>query len=169
MRLTKKLISEVVSNAVGIEAVDIALYLKGKKDISELIIAKDMNISIQEARALLYKLYEAHLTSFERKRDKHKGWHISHWDFLDDNIHKLNLEQHQNKILLLRNRLDREQKNEFYMCGHACARVDFDKAVEVNFKCNECGALMNPVDNSRTIEVLSGKIQELESSINSFF
>ncbi len=166
MRLSKKIVSEVVSNAVGIEAVDVALYLKGKTDVSELVVAKDMNITIQEARALLYKLYEVNLARFERKRDKHKGWHISHWDFLDENVHKIHKEQQMGKINVLRNRLNREQGNEFYMCRQACNRVDFDKAVEYNFKCPECGSLMNPIDNARTIEVLSGKIRELESSIN---
>jgi transcription initiation factor TFIIE subunit alpha len=165
MRLTKKLISEVVSNAVGIEAVDMALYLKGKTDVSELVVAKDMNMTIQEARAMLYKLYEANLTRFERKRDKHKGWHISHWDFLDDNIIKLYKSQQMDKISSLKNRLSREQKNEFYMCNHACSRVEFEKAVELNFKCPECGVLMNPVDNRRTIEVINSKLKELESSL----
>lgn len=166
MRLSKKLVSEVVSNAVGIEAVDMALYLKGKTDVSELIVAKDMKLTIQEARAMLYRLYEANLTRFERKRDKHKGWHISHWDFLDQNIVKLYQEQQLNKINKLKHRLDREEKNEFYMCRQACSRVEFDKAVEANFKCPECGSLMNPVDNTRTIEVINSKLKELEASLN---
>ena len=165
MRLSKKLVSEVVSNAVGIDAVDMALYLKGKTDVSELKVAKDMKISIQEARAMLYRLYEAKLTRFERKRDKHKGWHISHWDFLDHNIIKLYKEQQRQKIRKLKHRLEREQKNEFFMCRNACSRVEFDKAVEANFKCPECGSLMNPVDNKRTIEVLNNKINDVEATL----
>ena len=166
MKLTKKLITEVVSQSVGIEVVDLALYLRGKTDVSEIIIAKDMKISVQEARSLLYRLFESNLASFERKRDKHKGWHISHWDFLDKNVTKLYDQFQKQKITHLKQRLEREQHMKFYMCSHACSRIEFDNAIELNFKCPECGGLMNPQDNKRTIEVLSGKIQELEAVAN---
>ncbi|MCM2324833.1 MAG: hypothetical protein NDI94_00060 [Candidatus Woesearchaeota archaeon] len=164
MKLTKKTISEVISQAVGIEAVDVALYLRGKTDVSELIVADDMKISIQEARSLLYKLYEKNLAKFQRKRDKHKGWHISHWDFLEENILPIQKKLQEEKKEQIKQRIEREQQNMFYICTHACSRVDFEKAIEINFKCPECGGLMNPQDNKRTIEVLNEKLKEIESS-----
>ena len=162
MKVTKKLIKEVISELIGPEVVDVALYLYGKTDVSELIVAKDLKISIQEARALLYRLYENHVVVFERKRDKHKGWHISHWDFVDANLIKLYNRSQQDKINDLNSRLEREQQNEFYMCKYACSRVEFDKAIELNFKCPECGFLMNPQDNKRTIEVINSRLKELK-------
>ncbi len=164
MRLTKKLLAEVVSKAVGIDAVDMALYLKGKKDVSEIVIAKDLNLSVQEARSLLYRLYESNLVSFVRKRDKYKGWHVGYWDFLDDNVIKLHRYFMNKELENLKKRLQREKQFNFYMCKYACARIEFDRAAELNFKCPECGSLMNPVDNKRTIEVLAGKIRELEAT-----
>ncbi|AJF60881.1 TPA: hypothetical protein HA239_03435 [Candidatus Woesearchaeota archaeon] len=166
MKVTKKLIREVIGELVGPEYVDVALYLHGKKDVSELVVAKDLKISIQEARALLYRLYESNVVVFERKRDKHKGWHISHWDFLDANVIKLYQRSQQEKIEELKTRLEREQQNEFYMCKYACSRVEFDKAIELNFKCPECGTLMNPQDNSRTIEVINGRLKELKELVS---
>ncbi len=165
MKVSKKLLSEVVSQVVGIEAVDVALYLKGKTDVSELVVAKDMKITVQEARALLYRLYENNVAKFERKRDKFKGWHISHWDLMEDNIPNLQRKIHEDKIEQIKNRIEREQQNMFYICTHACSRVDFEKAIEINFKCPECGGLMNPQDNKRTIEVLNEKLKELEGTV----
>ncbi|MFH2021384.1 MAG: hypothetical protein ABIJ34_08290 [archaeon] len=164
MKVTKKLISEVVSQLVGLKAVDIIFFIRGKKDVSELEIAKVMKIDIQEARSLLYKLYENNLASFERRRDKHKGWHISHWTFLEDNVPKLYEKGQNEKIDQLKKRIHREQGNEFYMCRSACSRVDFEKAIEIQFKCPECGELMQPVDNSRTLEVLNEKLKELQQA-----
>lgn len=166
MKVTKKLISEIVSQVIGFEAVDMAFYLRGKTDVSEIVVANDMKMTVQEARAMLYKFFEANLASFERKRDKHKGWHISHWDFLDKNIIKIHDQLQQNKISVLRNRLEREIDNEFYMCKSACCRIPFESAVELNYKCRECGELMNPQDNTRTIEVINGKLRELEQVAN---
>jgi len=163
MKVTKKLLSEVVTNHVSEDAVKVAKYLVGKTDVSELLVAEDLKLNVQEARAILYKLFEAGLTKFQRKRDKHKGWHISHWDFLEENVIKLHKKSHYDKISQLKQRLDREQNNEFYMCSYACNRMDFDKAATINYKCPECGGLMNPQDNSRTIEFLGEKIKEMES------
>jgi transcription initiation factor TFIIE subunit alpha len=162
-KISKKLISEVVAQLCGLQAVDIVFQIRGKKDVSELDIAQVMKIDIQEARATLYKLYEANLASFERRRDKHKGWHISHWTFLEDNVPILHKKSQMDKIDQLKKRIKREKQNEFYMCRSACHRVDFEKAIELQFKCPECGELMHPQDNSRTLEVLSGKLKELES------
>ena len=47
------------------------------------------------------------------------------------------------------------------MCRNACVRMDFEKATDFNFKCPECGELMNQVDNARTIDLLKDKIGEL--------
>jgi len=162
MRITKKVIKEVVTELVGSDAVDMAFYLKGKEDVSELRIAKDLNLSVQEARAMLYRLYEKNIVVFERKKDKHKGWHISHWDFLDRNVLELQERSKKKKINDLKSRLMREKQNEFYMCKFACSRAVFDRAIEINFKCPECGELMHPQDNSRTIEVINTKLKKLE-------
>jgi len=165
-RLTKKLITEVISDELGMEAVHMALYLKGKEDVSELIIAKDMKIKVQDVRAILYRMFEQNLVKFERKRDKHKGWHISHWDFLPENVFKLHNKKHKQEIRKIKNRINKEENNAFYMCKYACARIDFDKAIAMNFKCPECGTLMNPQDNKRTIEVLNGKLKELQEQVS---
>jgi transcription initiation factor TFIIE subunit alpha len=165
MRLTKKVLNEVISQSAGEDAVKIANYLKGKEDVSELDVAKEMKLSIQEARAILYRLYENNFVKFERKRDKHKGWHISHWDFLGENVIKQHHKNHVDRMHDLRQRIDREQNNTFYMCKFACSRSTFEIAFDKNFKCPECGALMQPQDNSRTIEVLSGKLRELETKV----
>ena len=73
-------------------------------------------------------------------------------------IQKLRKEKLEN----LNERLQREQGSHFFMCRSACVRMDFEKATDFNFKCPECGELMNQVDNARTIGFLKDKIGELE-------
>jgi hypothetical protein len=41
-------------------------------------------------------------------------------------------------------------------------RMDFEKASEFQFRCPECGQIMNEQDNSRTIEFLTDRLKELE-------
>ena len=51
------------------------------------------------------------------------------------------------------------------MCKNACTRMDFEKAMEFNFKCPECGELMDEQNNTRTVEFLQERIKELDNVV----
>ncbi|MCF7871585.1 hypothetical protein K9L97_00995 [Candidatus Woesearchaeota archaeon] len=157
--LLKKIVIEIVSE----EAIPIVEYLKGKTRISEFVIAEELEIEIHRTRFLLYKLLEHNLVSFIRKKDKIKGWYICYWDLNDEMIEQIDEKIRQQKINKLEERLNREVGNQFYMCRNACVRMDFERSMEFNFKCVECGEIMNPIDNSKTIDFLKNRITELEA------
>lgn len=161
MRITKKLIEEVVQELVGDEALDIIFYLRGKTRISEFIIAEELDLEIHKTRNILYRLLEHNIVSFMRKKDKIKGWYICYWDFNESLIPYLSEKIASEKVHKLKERLNREQGGQFYMCKNACVRMDFEKSIEFNFKCPECGEIMNLQDNARTIEFLKQRIKEL--------
>ena len=96
-----------------------------------------------------------------RKKDKIKGWYICYWDFNEQLIPYIAEKLKKEKIRKMKERLAREQKGQFYMCKNACVRMDFEQAIEFNFKCPECGEIMNLQDNKRTIEFLKERIKEL--------
>lgn len=163
MRITKKLIEDVVKELVNEESLQIVFYLRGKTKISEFIIAEELDIEIHQTRNLLYRLLEHNIVSFIRKKDKIKGWYICYWDFNEQVIPYLSDKIKREKVEKLQERLDREQSGgQFFMCRNACARMDFEKAIEFNFKCPECGEIMNQQDNTRTIEFLKQRIKELK-------
>ncbi|GIU69657.1 MAG: transcription factor [Candidatus Woesearchaeota archaeon] len=159
----KEKIEEVVRELVGEEAIPIVLYLIGKTKVSEFIIANDLNLEIHKARNLMYKLFEQNILTFIRKKDKIKGWYICYWDFNEKSIPFLYEKIKQNKLKRLKERLEKESSSTFYLCKNACTRMDFEKAMEFNFKCPECGELMNEQNNQRTIEFLQQRIKELTS------
>ncbi|MBS3101710.1 hypothetical protein J4204_06295 [Candidatus Woesearchaeota archaeon] len=51
----------------------------------------------------------------------------------------------------------------FYLCPNACVRVGFDKAVDLEYRCPECGNILNHQDNTKTIDFLRTKIKELQN------
>ncbi len=164
----KTTIEEVVRERVGEEAIQIVLYLMGKTKVSEFVIAQDLDLEIHRARNLLYKLFENNILSFQRKKDKIKGWYICYWDFNEKSISFLYEKIKVNKLQKLKERLDKESSSTFYMCKTACTRMDFEKAMEFNFKCPECGNLMEEQNNLRTVEFLNEKIKELDKEVKSF-
>ncbi len=158
----KEKIENVVRELVSEEGIPIVLYLIGKTKVSEFTIANDLDMEIHKARNLLYKLFEQNILSFIRKKDKIKGWYICYWDFNEKSIPFLDEKIKKNKLQKLQERLEKESSATFYMCKNACTRMDFEKAMEFNFKCPECGELMDEQNNQRTIEFLQQRIKELK-------
>jgi transcription initiation factor TFIIE subunit alpha len=162
----KKEIEYITNEIFGSEAIPLTLYLNGKDNISEFVIAKDLTIEIHRVRQILYKLLEDNIVIFNRKKDKLKGWYICYWSlnlaefpYIIRKIKKAKLEK-------LKIRLKQETTEDFYMCKNACTRMNFDNAFEINFKCPDCGGIMNLQSSERTIAFLTEKIIELEKEIS---
>jgi len=165
MNSKMQLMEKIVTEVVGEEALPIINYLHGKTRISEFVIVEELDIEIHRTRFLLYKLLEQNLVTFIRKKDKIKGWYICYWDLNEDMVEHLDEKLRAQKIEKLKERLEREEGNHFYMCRNACVRMDFARAMEFNFKCPECGEIMHPVENQKTIDFLKTRIHELENEM----
>lgn len=161
-KITQTMIQEVVLELVGEETLPIVEYLRGKQNVSEFIIAEDLNIEIHRCRNILYRCYEHQLATFKRKKDKKKGWYICYWNFHEESIPFLLSKIKRDKLVKLHERLAREEAHQFFMCRNACARMDFEKATEFDYHCPECHDIMNMQDNSKTIAFLKEKIAVLE-------
>lgn len=163
---SKKQTQEVVEELVGEHAMPIVEFLKGKTKISEFIVAEELDMEINETRNILYKLLEHNIVSFIRKKDRIKGWYICYWDFNEHMVPHLHRKIHETRLERMEERLEKELSATFYLCSNACSRMDFDKAMEFTFKCPECGSLMHQQDNTRTVEFLKDRIDELQKVLN---
>ena len=162
MRLTTKTINYVIQNVAGSEAIDIVSFLKGKNNVSEFDIAESLKIDIKIVRILLYRLFKYNLVSSTRKKDKKKGWYIYYWTLNTNQIKHVFLDIQKHKLIRLKERLDREKNSLFFICENKCIRLNFDQAVNFNFKCPECGSLMRQENNQKKIEHIKKEIKTLE-------
>jgi len=165
MMLTNKKLFEVISDLVGEAGVDIVKYLKDRKNISEFIVAEKTKLDMQTTRHILYKLNDMNIATYVRKKDRKKGWYISYWTFNKKRVKDLIVKLKAEKLEKLREQLKREEEHQgnFFICTRACARLDFDKATDFQFKCPECGSLLNQQDNTKTIDNIKERIKELEA------
>ena len=74
-----KLLHDLVEELAGVNTGRIVSILFGKKDVNEFLIAKKMELTINQVRNILYRLSADGLVSFIRKKDKRKGWYIYYW------------------------------------------------------------------------------------------
>lgn len=160
-----RLVVDTITQVAGEQAIPVIRYLKDKKNISEFKIADATKYEVSAIRSMLYKLHEHNLVTYYRKKDRKKGWYISYWTFNQDSVPYIAMSLRKQKIDQLRERLEKEedQDNIFYMCRNLCTRMDFEQAVDFQFKCPECGELVSQQDNSKTISNLKQKLTELEA------
>lgn len=165
MKLSAKEIQEIISQTAGEDIIPLVNLLRNKKNVSEFKLAEDLKETVNAVRNKLYRLHNANLVSFIRKKDKQKGWYIYYWTLNTSRARFLFFELKKQKIIQLKERLEREQENQFYICPNKCMRLDFDQAMNFEFKCPECGKLINLEDNKEKITAIKQEIENLEKEI----
>lgn len=160
-----KVIADVVSEIAGPDVVPLVKALRKKPNASEFKLADAIDEEINTVRNMLYRLYDANLVSFIRKKDKKKGWYIYYWTFNQKRVKDLLRNIRQNKAEKLRERLAREKSTSFFTCPNKCIRLDFEQAIEFEYKCPECGELLEQEDNALRIAELTKELAKLEKEI----
>jgi len=163
--MLQKLLKEIVSLIAGKPAEEIVDLLDGTKYVNEFIIAKKLNLTINQTRNILYKISDQGLVSFIRKKDKRKGWYTYFWkievlkslEFLRNNILK--------KIEQVNFQIKSRETKEFYVCSNCNIEFNEENALIHNFTCNECGNIVSRKDNSSTIKEYNKELDRLKKEL----
>lgn len=161
--MQKNFLKDIIVIAVGKHAEPIADLLDGTKYVNEFLIAKKLDITINQTRNILYKLADFGLVSSTRKKDKKKGWYTYFWKieilksllFLEDVLVKRE-EQ-------LKNQIKSRETKVFYVCENCNIEYTEENAIIKDFTCDECGNVFTLKDNSKVLKEFSralGKIQD---------
>ncbi|MBN2112082.1 hypothetical protein JW707_03200 [Candidatus Woesearchaeota archaeon] len=165
MKLSDKVVEAIVSEVAGSDVLPLVRALKNKKNVSEFKLAEDIKQEINTTRNMLYRLHNSNLVTFIRKKDKKKGWYIYYWTFNPKMVKYLSSNLKEKKLEKVKERLKREKSGDFFTCESQCVRLDFEQSTEFQFKCPECGALLNQEDNKEKIKELEKEIKALEKEI----
>ena len=152
---------------------DITENIKERIDGTDIDFEPEDNeiLKLNTVRKTLYKLYSEKLAQFRRIRDKSTGWFIYYWWHEFDLLDEILLEKKKLVESKLRDRLQFEQNNYFFICKtceKSNLKYNFDEAFELNFRCPDCGSSLEAKDNKDIIEFLKNKIaliQKLNISI----
>lgn len=164
-KITSKIVEEIVSEVAGEDVLPLVKALRNKSNVSEFKLADSIKREINLTRNMLYRLYDNNLVSFIRKKDKKKGWYIYYWTFNVRRVKDLVDGIKKKKFERLNERLQREKTTQFYLCSNKCLRLDFEQSHDFNFKCPECGQLLDVEDNSKKIMELEADLVRLEKEV----
>jgi transcription factor E len=150
----------------GVNTGRIVEILFGKKDVNEFLIAKKMELTINQVRNILYKLSAEGLVTFIRKKDKRKGWYIYYWTLKTEKC-LVKLEQCLiGKIESFNNLLNSRETKRFYICKPCGIEIGEEKALEHGFSCEECAEVYELSDNSGSIRDTKAKITRTEKELD---
>lgn len=165
MRLTPKKIEEILLQVVREEGMPLIRELLARDNVSEFDLAIKTKQDIKIIRKLLYILYNHNLVSFNRKKDKQKGWYIYYWTLLPESIKFGYFKMKRELLERLKCQLEEERRELFFICNNSCTRLNFDQAMEFEFRCPECGKLLGQDDNKVRVEDLEKKVSETSQEV----
>lgn len=159
------LLKTLVEEMAGTGTETIVDILFDKDDVNEFLIAKKMNLTINQVRNILYKLSAEGLVSFTRKKDKKKGWYIYFWTLDKEKcLRKIEME-YMGKLEELKQILADRETKRYYLCKGCNIEVSEEKALESDFSCDECTEVYSLVDNTNAIRDIKGKITKKENEL----
>jgi transcription factor E len=164
--MLKDFLKEVLVILVGKQAEEIVDLLDGDKYINEFLIAKKINLTINQTRNILYKISDSGLVSSIRKKDKKKGWYTYFWkieilkslEFLREIILK--------SLAQLKNQIKSRETKRFYFCERCNVEFTEENAMLRDFTCNECGEVFSVKSNEKVLKEFKKNEEKLEKKLD---
>ncbi len=154
-------IEDLIRDIIGKDVLPLVKLLRGKKDISEFKLADKLKLNINNVRNLLYKLGEYNLVSSIRKKDKKKGWYVYYWTFDEKKSKLLLISKKEKELSNLQKELKQEENCCFFVCPKECIRLDSQHALEVDYRCDECGSLLMQEDNAAVVRRINREMEKV--------
>jgi transcription factor E len=136
-----------------------------KKDVNEFLIAKKMELTINQVRNILYKLSADNLVSFIRKKDKRKGWYIYYWTLNTEKCLAKLEGSLKDKIKSFESTLDSRETKRFYTCKSCEIEVGEELALERGFSCEECADIYELSDSAKPIREAKTRITRIKRNL----
>ncbi len=124
----------------------IECILNGKTSDEE--ISEETEIKLTVVRRLLYKLYDAGITTYKRSKDPVTKWESYNWRFEPDKVSEIINKKYEAITEDIEKSIKYEEEHIFFTCKTYNHRYKFEKASQTNFICPECGESLEYQDNS---------------------
>jgi len=159
------LLKELVRKFAGKNTEAIADIIGAEKPVNEFKIAEKLKLTINQTRNILYKLSAQSIVSFVRKKDEKKGWYIYSWSINTPAALKKLIEIKKKEIKNYEHLLGVRETRGFYVCPSGCMETNEENALLYQFKCPECGKLLQPKSFEEEKEELRSKIEKARKEI----
>ena len=132
----------------------------------KFLIAKKMDLTINQTRNILYKLADEGLVGFIRKKDKKKGgWYTYFWTLRMKKSLIRYKEELVNKLENIKTQLNTRETERHYFCKNCELEYNEESAMHQEFTCAECGEVLEIRETEKITTHLRNEIRKLEEEI----
>ncbi|PIO07911.1 hypothetical protein COU59_02545 [Candidatus Pacearchaeota archaeon CG10_big_fil_rev_8_21_14_0_10_34_12] len=164
-KMLLKFMQNVAVNIAGKQAEDMVPLLNNQKHVNEFIIAKKLDITVNQVRNILYKLSDFGVVSFIRKKDKRKGWYTYFWRIEPLKSLEVLKELFEVKIAQVNNQISQREKDVFYICERCNIEMNEENSLLNDFTCPECGGIFIIRDNSKLLKEMKKNLSKYEEEM----
>ena len=163
----KDLLKNIVAEIAGEHAVGVVDLLHNKKNVNEFLIAKKLDLTINQTRNILYKLADEGLVSFIRKKDTRKGgWYTYFWTLdVGKSLSKFK-EKLSHNLKHLRGQLESRKTKRYFYCSNCDLEFSEENALANEYSCPECGELLELKKSAAEIESIKSEISKFETILS---
>jgi transcription initiation factor TFIIE subunit alpha len=159
-------VKQFFEETLGDDGIRIIKTLIGREATDEEI-SEELEIKLNVARKILYKLYDYRLASYLRTKDKDIGWYIYTWKLNLPRVRDVIVDRKKKVLEDLSNKLEYETNTVFFACTNDRFRIPYDIASERSFRCPQCEGALEFTNNQVVVERLESEIQKLQDEIES--
>ncbi|MBM3228503.1 hypothetical protein FJZ20_01285 [Candidatus Pacearchaeota archaeon] len=163
--MLNKFIKDAMSLVAGKPAEDITDLLDTPKYVNEFIIAKKLNLTVNQIRNILYKASDYGLVSSTRKKDKRKGWYTYFWKIEPIKCLEFLRNEYLKRLEQLEHQAKSRETKRFYFCDRCNIELNEENALIHNFTCNECGSIFTLKDNTKSIKEMRKIFDKLKKDL----
>ncbi len=149
---------------LGKKARKVFMHLAASKTVvAEETIGRDLGLKSNEARRILQVLSEEAFITYKKTRTGDRtlhGWIINY-----EQLESILIGRLRKTLDKLRARLEYESQGVLYVCPREGIRYTLDQAIENDFICPRCGALLEEYDNTAAVEFLREQINRIENAL----
>jgi transcription initiation factor TFIIE subunit alpha len=154
---------ELLETIGGETAVKITkIYEKKDKKVTDEEVAKKLKLKVTEVRTILNRMHYRGVSCYHRTKNSKTGWYSYSWEIKTRRVLELLLEQHIERIEKLEKKKSFEENYALFSCKKNCDYIPFEIATEYLFKCPECGALLEAVDNKKRMKDFESQLEMLK-------
>ena len=165
-----KLLKKIIPKYAGSGSEKLVDLLYNKQNVNEFLIAKKLNLTINQTRNMLYKLGDEGLVEFVRKKDKKKGgWYTYFWTLKIKKSLEKYKEELSKGLEKINNEIKTRESQRFYYSPSINVEYTEEEAMLNDFICPETGEVLHIKETeslTKQLKVEAEKIQQIISQIN---
>ncbi|MFH1289816.1 MAG: hypothetical protein ABIH92_00230 [Nanoarchaeota archaeon] len=163
--MQERLLKKIITDYAGPDAEKLVDLLYKKQNVNEFLIAKKMDLTINQTRNMLYKLADEGLVRFIRKKDKKKGgWYTYFWTLKT----KRSLFKYKDKVTAdidsLGEKASSLEKERHFYCENCDLAYNEENALLNDYTCPECGETLQMKNTADAAEHLKDEIKKLKET-----